>query len=117
MAAKNYPRIGSVYTYAQVCELDLQDSPFLMIRHEENYWPIQTSHVGYVNDKCGLLSIPSFADTQWEYIRTTSEWIPIFYYAGDESIVKQLLTIEVDDGDPDSLLVAPKMFPFEQNFD
>lgn len=33
------------------------------------------------------LSIPGFKDTKWVYIRTTFEWIPIFYYCERENTV------------------------------
>lgn len=72
------PQRGQIYTARAVYDLDLPDSPCLMVRIEGKQQPVQTSHVSDTE----LLSDPTFAGTEWEYRYTTNEWIPVFEYAG-----------------------------------
>lgn len=82
-----------IYTYAEIQTLYLQDSPFLMVSINGTMWPVQE------DEKFDAVrqapDIEGFMDTQWKYIRTTEEWIPIFHYAGERPI-ETFVTIEPD---------------------
>ena len=67
-----------LYTSAEVDRLDLLDSPCLLVNLGEHDWqPIQTA--------CFAQSLGElFPNCRWEYSRTTSEWIPVFYARGNE---------------------------------
>ena len=79
------PFRGATYSAKQIfSQLKLMDSPHLlfmavgpdgkMSRHV-----IQTSHM--LDED--ILAVPGFAETSWEYERTTNEWIPLFNAVGN----------------------------------
>lgn len=97
------PVQGRVYTFAEVCKLDLLDSPsmcmFIDLDHPTHGeirvdTCIQTSHLTEEEH----LQVPGMAESKWRYIRTTSEWIPIFNFAGTnpESLVDIQLDTDFD---------------------
>jgi hypothetical protein len=113
-----YPRPGSVYTLNMILkDLTLDDTPHLNFWYNNLRSVIQTSHT---TDE-ELLSIPEFGLTEWKYIRTTSEWIPIFEYASDdEASILKFIDIEpyVDkyEVEPNPTYWAtPKGFPRDQH--
>ena len=65
---------GATYNLRTIYQLDLQDSPCLMVMVEGRLYPVQDSHVTIDE----LLSVPGLADTEWAYRYTTEEWIPVF---------------------------------------
>ena len=73
------PQAGKTYLLRDLVDLDLKDSPFLMVLVNGQRYPVQDSHLT-VDE---LLSVPGLADTEWTYRYTTSEWCPIFYSSGD----------------------------------
>lgn len=76
---------------------------------------IQNSHLTEEQ----LLSVPGLADTVWQYLRTTHEWIPIFRYVGTTDL-REVLDVELGanpDWDRDQRKwwwATPKGFPREQ---
>lgn len=101
------PVRGQAYSLAQMERLYLRDAPFLMIKIESEYYPVQTSHVSGAE----LLNSEGWAETMWKYIRETHEWIPIFYAENSES-VSSLVDIEkYHTFDQESYWVTPKAFP------
>lgn len=84
------PVSGQTYTLAEVFQLDLLDSPFLMV----NGIPIQT---GSFTEAMLLKS--SIGNTNWTYRHTTNEWCPIF----DGEVPIEALEIDPSDG-----LIYPK---------
>lgn len=96
---RNYPRSNTVYTLAEVYQLDLKDSPslgfYVSRRHVMAQFGvdfpgmqpmpsvIQDSHVS-VN----LSDIsPEWAALRFRYLRTTQEWIPVFQAIDDDAVV------------------------------
>lgn len=86
-----FPRRGQVYTFAQICKLELRDSPHLgfdhphhTLKHVKCQCVIQESHITVEQS----LSVPGFASTKWEYIRETHEWIPVFKYVDERPITE-----------------------------
>lgn len=71
-----YPASGKTYKLSQVFDMSLGDSPCLQIR---DVGVVQDSHLSVEE----LLSIDGIADTNWTYLRTTSELIPVFLYSFD----------------------------------
>ncbi len=110
----NYPKCNSVYTYRQIHnELELDDSPHLGFTHKGIQTVIQTSHLAEED----LLAIPGMSESLWTYVRTTSEWIPIFRAVDNEAVVA-LVDIEPSVNHYKDQLpawwVTPKGFPREQ---
>lgn len=111
MPKRNYPVQMQIYTLAEVLELNLKDSPFLMVLANGRWSPVQTSHT----TDAEMLSVPQFADSLWEYRYTTNEWIPIFYAANSELVLAQCLDSEQYVGEDAGVLwVTPKGFPSAQ---
>ena len=75
------------YTTAEVFQLELLDQPFLMVYYKEEWHPIQTSCIDEE------VVIKAFPDILWKYIRTTSEWIPLFYCVESERALEKLEVI------------------------
>lgn len=109
------PKPGSVYTAKQILlVLELKDSPHLYFSHENRRSVLQNSHL--TNEE--LLSVPGFAETQWTYLRTTDEWIPVFT-AVDDDAVRECVDAEpwIDPYDRDpGFWVTPKGFPRPQHY-
>jgi len=110
------PKKGGKYTTRQLLtQLTLEDSPFLVISPRDdldfgssyfvdgyrqvpgslNTSTLQSSHLSDEQ----LLENSAFAELQWEYVRTTSEWIPVFKYVGRSEELSSLVRVEfsVDD--------------------
>lgn len=79
-----YPISGVVYTLRDLLQLNLRDSPSLQIHWQGKVGDIQDAHVTEEQ----LLSVPGLAETQWRFIRTTHEWIPIFHAVEVEDVLK-----------------------------
>ncbi len=75
------PTRGTVYTFEQICNLYLRDSPHLKFIHNNIEGVVQTSHVTEEE----LLRNEKFKNSKWRYIRETDEWIPIFVYSEENS--------------------------------
>lgn len=71
----NQPYKGQVYTVREIQSLDLRDNAFLRFKTPEayggHYVPMQDD--GITEE---LLTV--IGELRFEYIRTTSEWIPLF---------------------------------------
>jgi hypothetical protein len=87
-----YPVRGQTYTYREIASLTLEDSPHLCFRHECQDGVIQTSHVTEEQ----LMNVPHMADSQWRYIRTTDELIPVFTFVGETDYpdIRKLCNLE-----------------------
>jgi hypothetical protein len=86
-----YPKRQQVYTFSEVCNLYLRDSPSLTFEHNNVRGVIQTSHI---TDE-QLMSVPNMADSKWVYIRETFEWIPIFKFSSENTIsITDLVDLE-----------------------
>ena len=75
------------YTTAEVFQLELLDQPFLMVYYKDEWQPIQTSSIDEED------VIKAFPDMLWKYIRTTREWIPLFYCEESEKALEKLEVI------------------------
>ena len=99
---KNYPKVNQSYSIDEVFQLDLRDAPFLMILHQDDWYPIQTSHL--LNEQV----IEELQGTKWEYKFETSEWIPIFHL-DLFSKVKPDVVISWDDYIEETLVYLSKL--------
>lgn len=103
----NLPKQGHVYSLREVYSLELGDAPCLMVLIGDHRYPVQDSHVTEEQ----LLSVPGLADTQWEYKRTTHEWVPVFnmeQYGGTKAeTFFDVQRLEAED----SYWITPKGFP------
>lgn len=106
-----HPKSGEVYTlFCIEKELKLDDIPCLNFKFGR-YGTVQMSHLTSEE----LLSIPLFADTLWQYERTTFEWIPIFRYSDRNKYpVTRFLTLEIDKENPSTWWACPIGFPRKQ---
>lgn len=90
MTKRIRPKPGALYTAEQILnDLDLDDTPHWQFHHEGKLCVVQDAHL----TRQELLSVPGFAETTWTYIRTTSEWIPLFT-ATSASAVRDCVDIE-----------------------
>ena len=111
MPKRNYPVRLQIYTLAEVLELNLKDSPFLMVLANGRWSPVQTSHT----TDAEVLSVPQFADSLWEYRYTTNEWIPIFHAVDSALVLEQFCDVAPYLGEPEGTFwITPKGFPREQ---
>lgn len=116
---KNYPKRYEVYTLAQLDSFDLRDMPTLRLMIDNELQAIQTSHLTMADH---IKSNPLWAETLWEFIIETTEWIPIFNYRGDTSILDELVDVEpwIDPHQMPNqgreLYVVPKGYPREQYY-
>lgn len=78
------PRRGEEYSFEELLQLTLDDDANLSFVHEGLNAVIQSTHI----TDAELLSVPGFSQTRWRYIRTTSEWIPIFHAVDSEEVLK-----------------------------
>ena len=103
---QNIPVRGATYNLRTIYQLDLQDSPCLMVMVEGRLYPVQDSHVTIDE----LLSVPGLADTEWAYRYTTEEWIPVFdSCSGQTAFFFDIQRMEAED----SYWITPKGFPGE----
>ena len=71
------PIRGRIYNLVDVeVNLYLRDSPCLMVLHKGEYHPIQTSSL--IPEQTYLKN-EKLAKSEWIYIKTTDEWIPVFH--------------------------------------
>lgn len=106
---------NAVYSLRDVLQrLELPDAPHLMFDFGGKQRVIQNSHVTYAD----LLSIPQFAGSNWRYLRTTSELIPLFKFVDVADDITLYVDMEPwlnDDGtESEDLWVTPKGFKREQ---
>jgi hypothetical protein len=101
----NYPKSGQVYTIEEVMfQLDLPDAPYLSVCIEDDYYPIQTSHMTFEQ------TAEALKGTKWKYQFTTHEWIPVFRWS-DDSEVKLEDVVEHRPDDYQDVIVYPKGYP------
>ncbi|AXG66978.1 hypothetical protein HOU08_gp252 [Dickeya phage vB_DsoM_JA29] len=115
-----FPTRGKTYTFEQLNDMELRDSPFLRFRTkningEDVIAVIQTSHV---TDE-QLASIPGFSESLWTFQYETDEWIPLFMFA-EKSPIEDLVDCE-EAIDPYrweevGVYATPKGFPCEQYY-
>jgi hypothetical protein len=86
------PQRHQIYSPKEVFELDLLDSPFFMIKVEDEWIPIQTSSLS-IED-----TIKKLEGTSWQYCRTTNEWIPLFYSTNPDFVLEHYLEKRIEDG-------------------
>ena len=105
------PASGKTYKLSQVLDLSLGDSPCLQIR---DVGVVQDSHLNVEE----LLSIDGIADTNWTYLRTTNELIPVFQYSFDNPSYLEFFDTEPYKNpvypEDDLQWVTPKGFPRKQ---
>lgn len=100
-----FPKNGIVYSFYEITQLNLQDSPFLQFVYNDNECIIQTSHLDY-NE---LLSVPGMRESLWSYEKTTSEGIPLFWYFDNDVDILGLVDInEIENGE---YCITPKGYP------
>lgn len=120
---KRSPVSRHIYTLDQIVnELNLKDSPHLCftapnVNGVKVESVVQTSHM-LLED---LLKVPGFGETKWRYIRTTSEWIPLFDYVGSEPMsefldMEEYLDPYLNFGDEPAIFSVPKGYPREQYY-
>jgi hypothetical protein len=117
---KQFPITGKRYTLAQIVnDLELDDSPFLRVNMEGTQVPLQTSHFL----KEDLLKVEGWAELEFVYVRTTSEWIPLFNLVPEHkekfvSLCDVRTTIYTDwDVCEDGYWITPKAFPRKQYYE
>lgn len=92
LAQRIYPQRGITYSLRYILTvLYLRDSAYLGFTHEGIEVPIQDSHCTVEQ----MLANSEFADTNWTYVRETSEWIPVFKLARGETL-EGLVTVEAE---------------------
>lgn len=108
-----YPKRGQQYTLLQIMkDLYLRDSPHLCIDVEGVDGVMQTSHLTEEE----LLSVDKIGDTNWQYVRETDEWIPIFKYVGNPHNLPITHFVDVEDyaalppHDHEKFWITPKGF-------
>lgn len=109
------PKRGAIYSLQQVINvLALDDTPHLGFKHKERSCVIQTSHISILD----LLTIPEFAKSQWRYMFTTNEWIPVFEF--QDADIEKFVDIEQEFDFDGSLTkdfwVTPKGYPRKQYY-
>lgn len=117
---KRMPMFGSRYTLAQIInDLELDDSPFLMVEMEDEFIPMQTSHFL----KAELLKVEGWSELQYYYIRTTNECIPIFHLVPEHK-EKFVALCDINttvytgwNQTEDGYWITPKAFPRKQYYE
>lgn len=109
---KYWPQRGGIYSLWTVMkELALTDSPHLGFRYAGKSGVIQTSHVTLEQ----LLSVPGLSETQWQYVRTTSEEIPVFsYWEQPGEFIDDFVDLKLRLDEPGCWWATPKGFPRKQ---
>lgn len=122
--SKKYPIQGESYTYAQILELDLDDSPFLRVPTPAD--PITgrlrgltTIQDAFVDDLDKFAAI--LGDRRFKYLFTTNESIPIFEFVGTYDDIKDVLDFEpcLDTSDirgSSPWWCTPKAYPNKQYY-
>lgn len=110
----NNPVKGSTYNLAEVFDLNLLDSPSLGFFYNGRQCVIQDSHVTVEE----VLSVAGLAATEWRYVRTSSEWIPIFDAVDSDAVIACLDIEPVYDPyeESESFWATPKGFPRSQYY-
>ena len=105
------PMSGKTYKLSQVFDLYLYSHPHFQIR---DVGVVQNSHINAEE----LLSIDGIADTNWTYLRTTNELIPVFQYSFDNPSYLGFFDTEPYKNsmypEDDLQWVTPKGFPRKQ---
>ena len=114
---KSYPKSGAIYTLAQIENaLELDDTPSLYFpRIDGKRGSLQTSHL----TREELLSVPGMAESEWQYMHTTEEWIPCFTYVGStdpKTVVDAEPVIDTyfPEREARDVWITPKGFPRKQ---
>lgn len=99
------PVRGQGYTLLQIRMLDLLDSPHLGVYIDDlqKWCPIQDTCVETEQEDT-IYNTEGIRDLQWTYIRTTSEWIPVFRLSPEQSrlaIEKGWVTVEPEVNNPE----------------
>lgn len=89
------PRRGEFYTARQIFELDLNDTPCLMVPIPKKFGfegqaPIQDPDMGWEK------ALEIMGDVVFRYQQTTHEMIPVFIFEDDPIVAEQCLDIELD---------------------
>ena len=85
IVARKKPIQQNVYSLRDIIDtLELRDSPFLMVSIHGYQVPIQTNSLSDED----ILSVPGVENTEWLYLRTTEEWIPVFLSVDDTAIMQ-----------------------------
>ena len=121
---KKYPIQGESYTYAQILELVLRDSPFLMVPTPAD--PITGRPKGLTTIQDACVDDPDefaaiLGDRRFKYLFTTSELIPIFEFVGTYDDIKDVLDFEpwLDTSDirgSSPWWCTPKAYPNKQYY-
>ncbi|TPG59882.1 hypothetical protein [Ewingella americana] len=117
---KIQPQSGKTYTLQQILtNMDLRDAPSLNFTIDGIETCLNDSHVSEED----LLTIPGFAESLWNYVRETSEWVPIFQYSKantqpmtDFIDYEDLVDPHSDYDAPKELWCIPKGFPRQQYY-
>lgn len=85
----HYPKRGATYTLQEIeHSLILRDSPNLMVSLGIpsldciRQFAVQDAHHGMAD----VLKVDAMANSKWEYVRETEEWIPIFRWANSNTV-------------------------------
>lgn len=106
------PVAGRIYTFNEMYQLDLPDSPYLQVRINGRLHSIQDAHVTVEQT---LKNCPRLERSTWQYVRTTHEDIPVFTYVGSENLIRELFDYEPYKGsNKGGLWITPKGSPREQ---
>lgn len=121
MTTRNYPVRGQCYTLAQIAELDLNDSPCLLVptpsEPEFGVEPVQTSHLttDWGKDAKNPVALNQLL---FKYERTTEEWIPVFrcidFFNVTRHHLKYEVRLETYESQSDLWWIAPIDHPLEQ---
>ena len=111
------PRPGTVYTVREINELELKDTPFLRVPVPERFGGSSATPIQF--DVSLDTLIPVIGDLEFEYQRTTHEYIPLFIYRGSPDKLAMVLDFALDrDPHADAIgcWVTVKDFRQEQDY-
>lgn len=116
---KQLPVRGQKYTLAEIVnDLQLDDMPSLIVKLDEDA-VLQDSHFLLSE----LLLEEGWAELKYQYVKTTHEWIPIFWLVPEDkekflSLCDVNTTIYTDwDQAEDGYWITPKAFPRKQYYE